>query len=40
MDVTESGMVMEVREVHPLNAFTEMDVTESGMVMEVREVHP
>ena len=32
MDVTESGMVTDVSEVHPKNAESSMDVTESGMV--------
>ena len=40
MDVTESGMVTDVSEVHPQNAEDPMDVTESGMVTDVSEVHP
>ncbi len=38
MLVTEEGMVTEVREVHPENAYYPMLVTEEGMVTEVREV--
>ena len=37
MLVTEFGMVMEAREVQPLNALCSMLVTELGMVMEVME---
>ena len=37
MLVTELGMVMEVREEQPQNAYSPMLVTELGMVMEVRE---
>ena len=40
MDVTDSPMVMVVREVHPENAFEWIDLAESGTEMEVREVHP
>ena len=32
MDVTEEGMVIEVRDEHLLNASFPMDVTEEGMV--------
>jgi hypothetical protein len=35
MDVTLSGMTIEVRELHPPNASFPMDVTLSGMVIEV-----
>ena len=40
MLVTELGMVMEVREEHPLNALIPMLVTELGRVREVREEQP
>ena len=40
MDVTLSGMVIEVRVLHSPNASYPMDVTLSGMVIEVRESHP
>ena len=36
MEVTESGIVMSVRLVHPDKASFPMEVTESGMVMLVR----
>ena len=36
---TLSGMVIEVREVHPSKACTPIDVTVSGMVIEVRDAH-
>ncbi len=37
MEVTESGMVTLVREMHPENASSPMAVTESEMETEVRE---
>ena len=37
MEVTESGMETEVREVQKENAPSPMEVTESGMETEVRE---
>ena len=37
MEVTESGMETEVREVQEPNAQSPMEVTESGMETEVRE---
>ncbi len=40
MDVTESGMVIDVSEVHPENALFPMDVTELPIVTEASEVHP
>ena len=40
MEVTELGMVTEVRLLHPLNAWLPMEVTELGMVTEVRLLHP
>ena len=40
MDVTLSGMVIEVREVQSLNALSPIEVTLFGMVMEVREEQP
>ena len=40
MDVTESGMIIDVRELHPSNAYAPMDVTELPRVTEAREVHP
>ena len=39
MEVTELGMIMEVRLLQPLKAFCPMVVTESPMVMEVSPVH-
>jgi hypothetical protein len=39
MLVTLSGMVMEVRLLHPQNAASPMLVTLSGMVIEVRPPH-
>ena len=38
MNVTEEGMVMEVRPVQSEKAPSPMDVTEEGMMMEVRPV--
>ena len=40
MDVTEEGMVTEVRPVQPAKASFPMEVTELGMVTEVRPVQP
>ena len=40
INVTESGMVIEVREVHPKKALFLILVTPFGMVIDVREVHP
>ena len=37
MEVTESGMETEVRELHQKNALSPMAVMESGMETEVRE---
>ena len=37
MEVTESGIVTEVREMQQKNARSPMEVTESGMETEVRE---
>ena len=37
---TESGIVMEVRDVQCLNAQSPMETTESGMVMEARAKQP
>ena len=39
MLVTESGMVIEVRDPHPSNASFPRLVTELGMVTEVRDPH-
>ena len=39
MEVTESGMTMEVREEQPEKAYRPMEVTKLLMVTEVREVH-
>ena len=38
IEVTEDGMVMEVRLVQPLKAEFPMEVTDEGMVTEVRPV--
>ncbi len=38
MDMIESGMVIDVSEVHPENALDPMDVTESGMGIEGSKV--
>ena len=38
MYVTESGIVMEARELHPPKTPLLISVTESGIVMEAREV--
>jgi hypothetical protein len=38
MDVTESGIVIDVRLEQDLKAPTSMDVTESGIVTDVRLV--
>ena len=35
IDVTEFGMVMDVRDVHPENAPPPIDVTESGITYDV-----
>ena len=40
MEVTESGMETEVRDLQESNALTPMEVTESGMETEVREEQP
>ena len=40
MDVTELGMVTEVRPLQPMKALYPMDVTELGMVTEVRPLQP
>ena len=40
MEVTEFGMVTEVKPVQPKNADTPMPVTEFGMVTEVKPVQP
>ena len=40
MDVTELGMVTEVRPLQPEKAAYPMDVTELGMVTEVRPLQP
>ena len=37
MEVTESGMLTEVREEQEENASSPMEVTESGMVTLVRD---
>ena len=37
IEVTESGIVMVVREEHPSKARSPIDVTDLGMVIEVRE---
>ena len=40
MEVTESGMMMDVSEVQPWNALLLMVVTESGMMIDVSKVQP
>ena len=40
MEVTLSGMVMDVREEHHKNASLPMEVTLSGMVIDSREEQP
>ena len=40
MDLTELGIVKEVRPLQTAKALFPMDVTELGMVMEVRLLHP
>ena len=40
MDVTELGIVIEVRPLQPLKVQFPIDVTELGMVMEVRPLQP
>ena len=40
MEVTESGMVTEVKLEHPAKASFPMVVTESGMVTEVKLEQP
>ena len=40
MDVTELGMVTEVRPLQARKASLPMDVTELGMVTEVRPLQP
>ena len=40
MEVTELGMVTEVRPVQPLKVEFPMEVTELGMVTDVRPVQP
>ena len=39
IEVTPSGMVIEIREEHPLKVASPIEVTEFGMVIEVREEH-
>ena len=39
MDSTLSGMVTEVRALHPLNTYNPMDVTLFGMMTEVNALH-
>ena len=39
MDVTESGIVNEVRPSHRENAELPMEVTELGIINEIRLVH-
>ena len=39
MEVTDSGIVNEVRLEQPENAWSPMEVTESGIVNEVRLEH-
>ena len=39
MEVTESGMVTEVRPLQSRKASFPMEVTERGMVTEVRPLH-
>ncbi len=38
--VTEEGISIEVREVHPAKAPSPICVTDEGISTEVREVHP
>ncbi len=38
--VTESGMVMAIREEQPEKADVPKDVTESGIVIDVKELQP
>ena len=40
MEVTEVGMVTEVRLVQPSKAYSPMEVTELGIVTEVSPVQP
>ena len=40
MLVTESGIIIDFRFVHPLNAQLPILVTESGIVIDLRFVHP
>ncbi len=40
MDVTESPMVTDAREVQPENARSLRDVTEPGTITDVSEVQP
>ena len=40
MDVIESGIVIEVREVHPEKTSPPMDVVPIDMVTDIKEVHP
>jgi len=39
MEVTLEGMVMDWRDLHPMNALSPMEVTLEGMVMDWREMH-
>jgi len=39
MLVTDEGMVIEVRDEHPINVFSRMLVTDEGIVIEVRDEH-
>ena len=40
MDVTESGMTMDAREVQPRNVSDPMDSTDLPMVTDASLVHP
>ena len=36
IDVTPDGILMDVNDWHPQNAYSPIDVTEDGMVIDVR----
>ena len=40
MEVTESGIVTDVKELQPENPYEPMEVTESGIITDVKELQP
>ena len=40
MEVTDSGIVIDVNPLHPVNALSPMEITEFGIVIDVNLLHP